>query len=111
MNVLEVKFIGDGDALEHIVDKREGMDLSHSPARVCFCFYRVANCCCVCVCVEYKDAQSNSGAVQKMVKLKIPSGRRDREKDTEQEGDENGFLGEQNYIQALGADMEGERNF
>lgn len=25
MNVLEVKFIGDGDALEHIVDKQEGM--------------------------------------------------------------------------------------
>lgn len=32
MNVLEVKFIGDGDALEHIVDKREGMDVSHSSA-------------------------------------------------------------------------------
>lgn len=32
MNVLEVKFIGDGDALEHIVDRREGMDVSHSPA-------------------------------------------------------------------------------
>lgn len=26
MNVLEVKFIGDEDALEHIVDKQEGMD-------------------------------------------------------------------------------------
>lgn len=26
MDVLEVKFIGDADALEHIVDKREGMD-------------------------------------------------------------------------------------
>uniref|UniRef100_H3CR48 Origin recognition complex subunit 2 n=1 Tax=Tetraodon nigroviridis TaxID=99883 RepID=H3CR48_TETNG len=75
MNVLEVKFIGDGDALEHIVDK-------------------------------HKDVQSNSGAVQKMVRLKIPPGRRDREKDVEQEGEGNGFLGEQNYIQALGADME-----
>ena len=29
MSVLEVKFIGDGDALEHIVDKREGMDNSY----------------------------------------------------------------------------------
>lgn len=26
MSVLEVKFIGDGDVLEHIVDKQEGMD-------------------------------------------------------------------------------------
>lgn len=26
MNVLEVKFIGDEDVLEHIVDKQEGMD-------------------------------------------------------------------------------------
>lgn len=26
MNVLEVKFIGDEDALEHIVDKQEGID-------------------------------------------------------------------------------------
>ncbi|TNM98056.1 hypothetical protein fugu_014302 [Takifugu bimaculatus] len=69
MDVLEVKFIGDGDALEHIVDKRE-------------------------------DVQSHSGAVQKMVRLKSPPGRRDREQD----GDGNGFLGEQNYIQALGAD-------
>lgn len=25
MNVLEVKFVGDGDALEHIVDKQEGL--------------------------------------------------------------------------------------
>lgn len=42
-----------------------------------------------------------------MVRLKSPPGRRDREQD----GDENGFLGEQNYIQALGADsMEGERS-
>lgn len=40
-----------------------------------------------------------------MVRLKSPPGRRDREQD----GDGNGFLGEQNYIQALGADsMEGE---
>lgn len=58
------------------------------------------------LCIKNKDVQSNSGAVQKMVRLKIPPGRRNRE----QEGEENGFLGEQNYIQALGADMEGERN-
>lgn len=58
-----------------------------------------------------KDMQSNSGAVQKMVILKSPPGRRARarDQDLEEEGDENGFLGEQNYIQALGADnMEGE---
>lgn len=37
MNVLEVKFIGDGDALEHIVDKQEGKDRSHfaPPVEVC----------------------------------------------------------------------------
>lgn len=29
MSVLEVKFIGDGDALEHIVDKQEGNDNRH----------------------------------------------------------------------------------
>lgn len=48
-----------------------------------------------------------------MVMLKSPPGRRARarDQDMEQEGDENGFLGEQNYIQALGADnMEGEWN-
>lgn len=62
------------------------------------------------LCIKNKDVQSNSGAVQKMVRLKIPPGRRNGERDIEQEGEENGFLGEQNYIQALGADMEGERN-
>ncbi|XP_033507361.2 origin recognition complex subunit 2 [Epinephelus lanceolatus] len=72
MSVLEVKFIGDGDALEHIVDKQEGV-------------------------------QSSSGAVQKMVKFKGPAGRRARE-DAEHDGDENGVLDEQNYVQALGAD-------
>uniref|UniRef100_UPI0037E8302D origin recognition complex subunit 2 n=1 Tax=Semicossyphus pulcher TaxID=241346 RepID=UPI0037E8302D len=72
MSVLEVKFIGDGDALEHIVDKQEGV-------------------------------QSSSGAVQKMVKFKSPAGRRVRE-DEEHDGDENGLLDEQNYIQALGTD-------
>ncbi|KAK5859663.1 hypothetical protein PBY51_021200 [Eleginops maclovinus] len=72
MSVLEVKFIGDGDALEHIVDKQEGV-------------------------------QSSSGAVQKMVTLKGPAGRRPRE-DSQHNGDENAFLDEQNYIQALGAE-------
>lgn len=58
---------------------------------------------------ENKDVRINSGAVQKMVRLKSPPGRRDREQDMGQDGDENGFLGEQNYIQALGADsMDGE---
>lgn len=32
MDVLEVKFIGDADALEHIVDKREGVDVRHTSA-------------------------------------------------------------------------------
>lgn len=103
MDVLEVKFIGDGDALEHIVDKREGMGGSHcSSASDCLFFSRWLT---VPVYSKNKDVQSHSGAVQKMVRLKSPPGRRDREQD----GDENGFLGEQNYIQALGADsMEGE---
>ncbi|XP_060900065.1 origin recognition complex subunit 2 isoform X1 [Labrus mixtus] len=73
MSVLEVKFIGDGDALEHIVDKQEGV-------------------------------QSSSGAVQKMVKFKSPAGRRGREEEEDHDGDENGLLDEQNYIQALGTD-------
>ncbi|XP_075876779.1 origin recognition complex subunit 2 [Nelusetta ayraudi] len=72
MNVLEVKFIGDEDALEHIVDKQEGV-------------------------------QSSDGGIQKMVTLKIPAGRRAREA-PEQDGDENGHLDEQKYIQALGTD-------
>lgn len=102
MDVLEVKFIGDGDALEHIVDKREGMGGSHwSSDSECLFFLALT----VPVYSQNKDVQSHSGAVQKMVRLKSPPGRRDRKQD----GDENGFLGEQNYIQALGADgMEGK---
>ncbi|XP_051258484.1 origin recognition complex subunit 2 [Dicentrarchus labrax] len=76
MSVLEVKFIGDGDALEHIVDKQEGV-------------------------------QSNSGSVQKMVTFKSPAGRRARA-DAEHDGDENGLLDEQNYIQALGTEEDEE---
>ncbi|CAJ1071611.1 origin recognition complex subunit 2 isoform X1 [Xyrichtys novacula] len=72
MSVLEVKFIGDGDALEHIVDKQEAV-------------------------------QSNSGAVQKMVKFKSPAGRRVTG-DEDRDGDEDGHVNEQNYIQALGTD-------
>lgn len=34
MSVLEVKFIGDGDALEHIVDKQEGNRHFISPALI-----------------------------------------------------------------------------
>ncbi len=52
--------------------------------------------------------QSNSGAVQKMVTFKSPAGRRARE-EAEHDGDENGHLDEQNYVQALGIDnTEGE---
>lgn len=74
------------------------------------CDFVLSESLTVAVCVVNKEVQSSSGAVQKMVRLKVKPGRRDREQDTEQEGDENGFLGEQNYIQALGADMEGEPN-
>lgn len=43
-----------------------------------------------------------------MVKFKGSAGRRARE-DAEHDGDENGVLDEQNYVQALGADnAEGE---
>ncbi|KAL3054798.1 origin recognition complex subunit 2 [Trematomus bernacchii] len=72
MSVLEVKFIGDGDALEHIVDKQEGVP-------------------------------SSSGAVQKMVSFKRPAGRRPKE-DAQHDGDENVFLDEQHYIEALGTE-------
>lgn len=54
-------------------------------------------------CLFYvKAVQTNSGGVQKMVRFKSPAGRRDKEKDGE--GDENGLLSEQNYVQALGAE-------
>ncbi|KAI4809544.1 hypothetical protein KUCAC02_018419 [Chaenocephalus aceratus] len=72
MSVLEVKFIGDGDALEHIVDKQEGVP-------------------------------SSSGAVQKMVSFKNQAGRRPKE-DAQHDGDENVFLDEQHYIEALGTE-------
>ncbi|XP_047445122.1 origin recognition complex subunit 2 [Mugil cephalus] len=73
MSVLEVRFVGDGDVVEHIVDKQEGV-------------------------------QSGAGSVQKMVKFKSPAGRRGAKEDSDQDGDENTFLDEQNYIQALGTD-------
>ncbi|XP_077391673.1 origin recognition complex subunit 2 [Festucalex cinctus] len=70
MSVLEVKFIGDGDVLEHIVDKQE-------------------------------EVQSSSGTIQKMVTFKSPMGRRARGDPEVKEGDENGLLDEQKYVQAL----------
>lgn len=48
-----------------------------------------------------------------MVRMKSPPGRRARDggQDTHQDGDDNGFLGEHHYIQALGAhNMEGEQS-
>ncbi|XP_022063301.1 origin recognition complex subunit 2 [Acanthochromis polyacanthus] len=72
MSVLEVKFVGDGDVLEHIVDKQEAVQ------------------------------SSSSSSAQRMVKFKSPAARRGAREDTEQDGDENGVLDEQNYIQALG---------
>lgn len=73
MSVLEVKFIGDGDVLEHIVDRQEGIP-------------------------------SNGGSVQKMVTFKSPAGRRNKGQNGSEDGDENGHLNEQNYVQALGAE-------
>lgn len=98
MDVLEVKFIGDEDALEHIVDKQEGMDAT---VRACLPESRVK---CLTVLPHGRaGVQSSNGSVQKMVTLKIPAGRRARDA-AEQDGDENGHLDEQNYIQALGTD-------
>ncbi|KAM4727966.1 origin recognition complex subunit 2 isoform 2-T2 [Anableps anableps] len=73
MSVLEVKFVGDGDVLEHIVDKQE-------------------------------DVQSNSGAVQRMVKFKSPAGWNGHREDGEQGQEENGVFDQQNYIQVLGTE-------
>lgn len=71
MNALEVKFIGDGDALEHIVDKQEGTDNSYvpSPAYV-FLFgsvwlTAVSHCrCSTTRCAEQKWVRSEDGDVE-----------------------------------------------
>lgn len=99
MNVLEVKFIGDEDALEHIVDKQEGMDDCSCVPAVKFCEVSWMSV----VRRRRADVQSSKGNVQEMVTLKIPAGRRARDA-AETDEDENGRLDEQNYIQALGAD-------
>ncbi|XP_061587336.1 origin recognition complex subunit 2 [Cololabis saira] len=80
MSVLEVKFVGDRDVLEHIVDKQEGLQAS------------------------------SAGSVQKMVTFKgraagAHSCRRGRREDAGQDGDEDeedGLLDEQNYVRTLG---------
>lgn len=68
MNVLEVKFIGDGDALEHIVDKQEGKDSSHvaPPVQVFSVYYKVAkNVLCVTTrCAEQQRVRSEDGDVE-----------------------------------------------
>ncbi len=52
--------------------------------------------------------QSSGGSVQKMVTFRSSAGRRARE-EAQHDGDENGLLDEQNYVQALGTDnTEGE---
>ncbi|XP_069020708.1 origin recognition complex subunit 2 [Embiotoca jacksoni] len=76
MSVLEVKFIGDGDVLEHIVDKQEAVP----------------------------GVQSSGGSVQKMVTFKSTAGRRGGREEAEHDGGENVLLDEQHYIQALGTD-------
>ncbi|XP_061746069.1 origin recognition complex subunit 2 [Nerophis ophidion] len=73
MSVLEVKFIGDAEVVEHIVDKQE-------------------------------EVHSCSGAFQKMVTFKNQAGRPTIEDPYGKEGDDNGVLDEQNYVQAICAD-------
>lgn len=106
MNVLEVKFIGDEDALEHIVDKQEGMDDSSRMRIWHLCLWPLhpgPNKCLTVLSHRRAGVQSSDGGIQKMVTLKIPAGRQAREA-PEQDGDENGHLDEQKYIQALGTD-------
>lgn len=110
MSALEVKFIGDGDVLEHIVDKQEGTcsKVCTSAAEVSLLMSWCLTSLCSARVVTLSGAPSNSGSVQKMVTFKSPAGRRAREHG-EQEGDENDVFDEQNYIQALGTDnTEGE---
>ena len=57
---------------------------------------------CPFVCVT-TGVPSSSGAVQKMVSFKRPAGRRPKE-DAQHDGDENVFLDEQHYIEALGTE-------
>lgn len=68
MNVLEVKFIGDGDALEHIVDKQEGKDSSHfaPPVQVFSVNYKVAKYvfCVTTRCAEQQRVRSEDGDVE-----------------------------------------------
>lgn len=77
MNVLEVKFIGDGDALEHIVDKQEGMNSSHVPSPACiFVFVSVrlttlSRCLCSTTrCAEQKWLRPEDGDVEEPCKTK-----------------------------------------
>lgn len=76
MSVLEVKFIGDGDALQHIVDKQEGVQ---------------SNSGTVQKMVKFKSPAGRRT-------------REDAEHDDDDDDDENGVLDEQNYVQALGTD-------
>ncbi|XP_072297159.1 origin recognition complex subunit 2 [Eucyclogobius newberryi] len=80
MSVLEVKFIGDQDVLEHIVDKREGTR-------------------CISSC---------GGAVQKMVTFKSPAGKLNQAHNGEEDVDENGHLNQQAYLQAFAAEDDDE---
>lgn len=111
MSVLEVKFIGDGDVLEHIVDKQEGKFEAFIQKSISFSARRSDSEFCVDV---FKEVQSGSGTVQKMVTFKSPMGRRTRDDPEVKEGDGRGLLDEQNYVQALYAgNTEGKaiRNF
>lgn len=97
MSVLEVKFVGDGDVLEHIVDKQEGMDCVSVPEQVCPLGVSDPQ-------FAPPGVQSSSGSVQRMVKFKNPAGPRGCRQEAELHPDEGGALDEQNYVQALGTE-------
>ncbi|XP_044223907.1 origin recognition complex subunit 2 [Thunnus albacares] len=72
MSVLEVKFIGDGDVLEHIVDKQEGVQSNSGSVQRMVTFKSPAG-------RRAREGAEHDGC-----------------------DDENGVLDEQNYVQALG---------
>lgn len=69
MNVLEVKFIGDGDALEHIVDKQEGVKNNCHVPRPAYTFVFRLTTVSLCLCsttrrAEQRGVRSEDGDVE-----------------------------------------------
>lgn len=93
-----MKFVGDGDVLEHIVDKQEGMSCVSVPEQVC------PPRCVSDPQFAPPGVQSSSGSVQRMVKFKSPAGLRGCRQEAELHPDESGALDERNYVQALGTE-------